>query len=178
MARGFFARRRGNGADETAADWPELPGAAEQAPAQALDAEILDAEVIDAEVLDAEVLDVEDPDAQDLDVPALAYVQAIASAVPAPASDPPEPAAQSALVRHIAACRSAVADTLYESSRDYRVLCDLVHEGLPACEAAITELRRRLAGNVYYAVLAKLDEAHAVAEAGTGAGTGTAGEDG
>lgn len=158
MARGFFGRRRGNGADETSPDWPELPGSAEQPAAQALDAQALDA--------------------QDLDVPALAYVQAIASAVPAPVSDPPEAAAQSALVRHIAACRGAVADTLYESSRDYRVLCDLVHENLPACEAAITELRRRLGGNVYYAVLAKLDEAYALAEAGTGAGAGSAGEEG
>ena len=61
-----------------------------------------------------------------------------------------------------------VADALYQSSRDYQVLCDLVHESLPACEQAITELRRRLDGNVHYAVLAKLDEAYALAEAGAG----------
>ena len=102
-----------------------------------------------------------------LDAPALAYVQAIASAAPAETLEPIEGTTpEAALLSHIAACRSAVADALYQSSRDYQVLCDLVHESLPACEEAIAELRRRLDGNAHYAVLAKLDEAYALAEAG------------
>ena len=73
-----------------------------------------------------------------LDAPALAYVQAIASAVPAETLEPIEGTTpEAALLSHIAACRSAVADALYQSSRDYQVLCDLVHESLPACEEAI-----------------------------------------
>jgi hypothetical protein len=107
-----------------------------------------------------------EPGAPVLDPPALAYVQAIASAAPADTSDPSATTPEAALLSHIAACRSAVADALYESSRDYQVLCDLVHENLPACTEAIEELRRRLAGNLHYAVLAKLDEAYALAEAG------------
>jgi len=69
------------------------------------------------------------------------------------------------LLESIAVFRGTVADALFESSRDYQVLCNLVHENLPACEQAIETLRRRLAGNVHYAVLAKLDEAHALVEA-------------
>ncbi|HEY5830451.1 MAG TPA: hypothetical protein VIV01_18970 [Hyphomicrobiaceae bacterium] len=136
MARGFFGRRRDGGSVDGPPDWPRLPVAAEPAPSPALDG------------------------------PALAYVQAIASAVPAETLEPIEGTTpEAALLSHIAACRSAVADALYQSSRDYQVLCDLVHESLPACEQAITELRRRLNGNVHYAVLAKLDEAYALAEA-------------
>ncbi len=136
MARGLFGRRRENGPVEGAADWPQLP------------------------------VTTEPPAVPGLDAPALAYVQAIASAVPAVTSDPPGKTPEAALLSHIAACRSAVADALYESSRDYQVLCDLVHENLPACTEAIEELRRRLAGNLHYTVLAKLDEAYALAEAG------------
>jgi hypothetical protein len=143
MGRGFFGRRRDNGSPDGAPEWPQLPVAAEPAAA---------------------------PPA--LDAPALAYVKAIALAAPAEISEPPEPiegtTAEAALLSHIAACRGAVADALYQTSRDYQVLCDLVHESLPACEAAITELRRRLDGNVHYVVLAKLDEAYALAEAGAG----------
>jgi hypothetical protein len=144
MGRGFLGRRRdNNGAGAETAGWPELPGPSEAAPAQALDP------------------------------PALSYVQAIAKAVPAPVPDPPDAATRATTARtlatHIAACRNTVADALYASSRDYQVLCDLVHENLPACEEAVAELRRRLDGNVHYAVLAKLDEACALAEAGADA---------
>jgi hypothetical protein len=147
MGRGFFGRRRHDASGDGAPDWPQLPVAAEPS---------------------AEVAA--------LDAPALAYVQAIASAAPADPSEPPEgldesiegTTAEAALLAHIAACRSAVADALYQSSRDYQVLCDLVHESLPACEEAVAQLRLRLDGNVHYAVLAKLDEAYALAEAGAG----------
>jgi hypothetical protein len=90
--------------------------------------------------------------------PAVAY---LASRPSAPASTMPE----AELLESIAVFRGTVADALFESSRDYQVLCNLVHENLPACEQAIETLRRRLAGNVHYAVLAKLDEAHALVEA-------------
>jgi hypothetical protein len=141
MGRGLFGRRRDNGSPDTAPEWPQLPVAAQPAAASPA-----------------------------LDAPALAYVKAIALATPAETSEPPEPiegmTAEAALLSHISACRSAVADALYQTSRDYQVLCHLLHEGLPACEEAIGELRRRLDGNVHYAVLAKLDEACALAEAG------------
>jgi hypothetical protein len=139
MVRGFFGRRRDNGSLIGTPDWPQLPVAAEPATAPALDG------------------------------PALAYVQAIASAVPTETLEPIEATTpEAALLSHIAACRSAVADALYQTSRDYQVLCDLVHESLPACEETIAELRRRLDGNVHYTVLAKLDEAYALAEANAG----------
>jgi hypothetical protein len=69
------------------------------------------------------------------------------------------------LLDRIAGFRSAVADSLYELSKDYRILCDLTHADLKACDEIIEELRRRLVGNLHYAVLAKLDEAHALAAA-------------
>jgi hypothetical protein len=153
MARGFFGRRRDGGSVGGPPDWPRLPAAGEPTVAPALDGPALDGSALDGS--------------------ALAYVQAIASAVPAETLEPIEGTTpEAALLSHIAACRSAVADALYQTSRDYQVLCDLVHESLPACEQTITELRRRLNGNVHYAVLAKLDEAYALAEAGAG----TAGE--
>lgn len=82
---------------------------------------------------------------------------------------PPEPEApgtpEQELLERVAGFRSAVADALYELSRDYRMLCDLTHADLKACDEIIEELRGRLAGNLHYAVLAKLDEAYALAEA-------------
>jgi hypothetical protein len=93
-----------------------------------------------------------------LPAPAVAYLTSGASA---PTSTMPN----AELLESIAAFRGSVADALFETSRDYQVLCNLVHENLPACEEAIETLRRRLAGNVHYAVLAKLDEAHALVEA-------------
>jgi hypothetical protein len=157
MARGFFGRRRDGGSVGGPPDWPRLPAAGEPTVAPALDGPALDGSALDGSALDGSALDGS----------ALAYVQAIASAVPAETLEPIEGTTpEAALLSHIAACRSAVADALYQSSRDYQVLCDLVHESLPACEQTITELRRRLDGNVHYAVLAKLDEAYALAEAG------------
>lgn len=69
------------------------------------------------------------------------------------------------LLERIAAFRSAVADSLYEVSKDYQMLCNLRHADVPACEEIVAELRRRLTGNVHYEVLAKLDEAYAVVAA-------------
>ena len=99
-------------------------------------------------------------DEQTLDAPAVAYLAASAPAAP-PASATPE----QDLLEGIAAFRGSVADALFEASRDYQVLCSLVHENLPACEEAVEELRRRLAGNLHYTVLAKLDEMHALVAA-------------
>ena len=79
-------------------------------------------------------------------------------------SGPRHAAGEAELLEEIAACRNSVADALFEASRDYQVLCHLVHESVPACEEVIAELRRRLAGNLHYTVLAKLDEAHALVE--------------
>ena len=72
------------------------------------------------------------------------------------------------LLERIAAFRSAVADSLYEISKDYQMLCNLTHADLSACDEIITELRRRLAGNIHYEVLAKLDDAHALVAAHIG----------
>jgi hypothetical protein len=69
------------------------------------------------------------------------------------------------LLERIAGFRGAVADSLYEISKDYRMLCDLTHADLSACDEVVAELRRRLADNLHYKVLANLDEAHALAEA-------------
>lgn len=72
------------------------------------------------------------------------------------------------LLERITAFRGIVADSLYETSRDYQMLCNLTHADLSACEEIIAELRGRLAGNIHYEVLAKLDEAHALASAHAG----------
>jgi hypothetical protein len=66
------------------------------------------------------------------------------------------------LADDITSFRDKVAMALYETSQDYRMLCSLTHSGLEACEVLGHELRRRLAGNVHYEVLRKLDEAHAL----------------
>ncbi len=94
--------------------------------------------------------------AQGLDLPALTYLMSPASAPQT------SPTPERTLLEQIDACRGLVADALFEASRDYQVLCNLVHEDLPACTETIETLRRRLAGNIHYAVLAKLDEAHAL----------------
>jgi hypothetical protein len=99
---------------------------------------------------------------------------------PVPLSPPPLPSGnvgastaraspEEELLERIAAFRSAVSDSLYEISKDYQVLCNLTHADLSACDEIIAELRRRLAGNVHYDVLAKLDEAHALVAAHVGA---------
>jgi hypothetical protein len=77
----------------------------------------------------------------------------------AASADPP--GSEADLMERLAAFRSAVADALYEVSKDYQMLCNLRQAEVPACEEIIAELRRRLSGNVHYEVLAKLDEAHA-----------------
>jgi hypothetical protein len=72
------------------------------------------------------------------------------------------------LLERIIAFRSAVADALFEISKDYQVLCNLTHADLTACDEIIAELRGRLAGNIHYEVLAKLDEVHALVAAHLG----------
>ena len=81
---------------------------------------------------------------------------------------PDGPSPEQELLDQIAAFRAAVADALYEISDDYQILCNLTHADLEACNEIVEELRRRLAGNLHYAVLAKLDEAYALAEARVG----------
>jgi hypothetical protein len=93
--------------------------------------------------------------APSLDLPAVAYAMANTS-------DAPAPTQEAELLAKIVAFRSAVADSLFEISKDYQILCNLTHENLEACDQTIDELRRRLTGNVHYAVLAKLDEVHAL----------------
>lgn len=73
--------------------------------------------------------------------------------------------AEAELLAKIGAFRSAVADALYESSNDYRILCNLAHADLSSCGELMQELRERLAQDTHYRVLAKLDEAHALAAA-------------
>jgi hypothetical protein len=75
------------------------------------------------------------------------------------------------LLERIVAFRSAVADSLYEISKDYQVLCNLTHADLSACDEIIAELRGRLAGDIHYEVLAKLDDVHALVAARVGAKT-------
>ena len=57
---------------------------------------------------------------------------------------------------------------LFEISKDYQILCNLTHADLTACDEIIAELRRRLAGNIHYEVLAKLDDVHALVAAHIG----------
>jgi hypothetical protein len=102
----------------------------------------------------------ERPRAQGLDPPAVAYAMANASGVPAPT-----PETETELLERIVAFRGSVADSLFATSKDYQILCNLTRENLQACDETIDELRRRLAGNLHYAVLAKLDELHALVKA-------------
>jgi pyruvate/2-oxoglutarate dehydrogenase complex dihydrolipoamide acyltransferase (E2) component len=66
------------------------------------------------------------------------------------------------LLERVAALRSAVSDSLYEASRDYQMLCNLMQADLSACEEIAAEIRRRLDDNIHYKVLTKLDEVHAL----------------
>ena len=66
------------------------------------------------------------------------------------------------LLERIVGFRGAVSDSLYENSKDYRMLCNLSQADLSACDEIVAELRRRLAGNIHFEVLAKLDDAHAL----------------
>jgi hypothetical protein len=63
----------------------------------------------------------------------------------------------------LAACRAKVAAALFATSKEYKVLCGLAHSDMTACDDIMNELRRRLAGNLHYNVLGKLDEAFAIA---------------
>lgn len=74
-------------------------------------------------------------------------------------------AAEEELLARITGFRSAVADALYEISNDYRILCNLAHADLKSCGDLMEELRQRLSTETHYRVLAKLDEAHALAKA-------------
>lgn len=80
-------------------------------------------------------------------------------------------AAEEELLAKIAGFRSAVADALYETSNDYRILCNLAHADLKSCGDLMSELRGRLSADTHYRVLAKLDEAHALASAALGRNT-------
>ena len=73
------------------------------------------------------------------------------------------------LLEQIAAFRGAVSDSFYEISKDYQMLCNLTQADLTACDEIVAELRRRLAGDIHYDVLAKLDEALALVAAHIGA---------
>ena len=92
--------------------------------------------------------------------PLVSAISRVSEASPPPAEE---------LLERIAAFRSAVADSLYEISKDYQVLCNLTHADLTACDEIIAELRGRLAGNIHYEVLAKLDSVHALVAAHIGA---------
>ncbi len=71
-------------------------------------------------------------------------------------------AAEEELLDRIGAFRAAVSDSLYEMSKDYQILRNLAHADLKACDDIVEELRGRLADNLHYRVLAKLDEVHAL----------------
>jgi hypothetical protein len=69
------------------------------------------------------------------------------------------------LLERIAGFRAAVADCLYGTSQDYQILSSLMQADLAACSDIVAELNRRLAGNIHFRVLAKLDEVHALVAA-------------
>lgn len=88
----------------------------------------------------------------------------LASALSAVAPSAVEAAAEAEeeLLERIAAFRAAVADSLYETSKDYQILRNLTQADLTACDEIVTEMRRRLEGNIHYSVLTKLDDMHAL----------------
>jgi hypothetical protein len=90
--------------------------------------------------------------------PPMPVIEGRAAAVPDPTPD-------EELLEMLGTFRGAVADALYEVSKDYQILCNLTHAELTACDEIVVELRQRLAGVTHYAVLAKLDEAYALVEA-------------
>jgi hypothetical protein len=102
------------------------------------------------------------------EAPRATLEQRLALAIPpetSPAATPASASPEQELLERIAGFRGAVADALYELSKDYRMLCDITHADIAACDEVVEELRRRLTGDLHYAVLAKLDEAHALVEA-------------
>lgn len=87
-----------------------------------------------------------------------------------PAAPLPERLASLAeIYSSVADCRHSVAETLVATSKEYRALCALAQSGIPSCEHAEHELRRKLASDIRYAVLGKLDEAFSIALANGGA---------
>jgi hypothetical protein len=73
-------------------------------------------------------------------------------------SEPQAPLQEEELLDRISAFRAAVADSLYESCKDYQLLCDVTQADLASCDHIAAEMRGRLVGNIHYAVLGKLDE--------------------
>jgi hypothetical protein len=102
----------------------------------------------------------------------LAPIETVAAPVPLPPpaaskgiSEVPVLGPEEDLLERVTAFRSAVADALYDISKDYQMLCNLAHADLAACDEIISKLRDRLAGNIHYEVLAKLDDIHAMVSA-------------
>jgi len=91
-------------------------------------------------------------------IPMLAFALAASTADAAAA-------AEDELLERIAAFRAAVADSLYETSKDYQILHNLTQSDLTSCDEIIAEVRRRLDGNIHFSVLGKLDEMHALVAA-------------
>lgn len=101
--------------------------------------------------------------------PQRSLVEKLAASIPpSPDEEATGDAPERELLARIAGFREAVADALYDISADYQMLCSLTHAKLEDCEEIVGEVRRRLAGNLHYAVLAKLDEAYALAAAHVG----------
>ena len=93
-----------------------------------------------------------------------------AGLMPMPAAPPAEETgiarsetqSEAELLERIAGFRAAVADSLLGLSQDYQILAGLMQADLEACSDIVAELNRRLAGNVHFRVLGKLDELHAL----------------
>jgi hypothetical protein len=85
------------------------------------------------------------------------------------AAQPERLASLAEIYSGVAACRLSVAEALIDSSKEYRALCALVQSDIPACAHAEHQLRRKLATDIGYAVLGKLDEALSIALANGGA---------
>ena len=99
----------------------------------------------------------EDPSAQGQRLPA-ALAQVLSAAAETKGSS------EADLLEKLSGVRGAVADQLYGLSKEYRMLCDVAHAGLESCDDIIEQLRRRLADNIHYVVLGKLDEICALVE--------------
>lgn len=84
------------------------------------------------------------------------------------AGEVPPDQQEAELLERVAAFRTEISDTLYAASKDYQVLCNLMQEDLTHCDDIAGEMRRRLADNIDYSVLTKLDEVHALLSAHLG----------
>jgi hypothetical protein len=94
---------------------------------------------------------------QSLEPRAVAYAHSV---IAAPATTP-----EKELLQSVSDLRNTVADRLFAMSTDYQILSNLMHENIEACHETVGELRRRLAGNLHYTVLGRLDELHALVQA-------------